>query len=189
MARSRPAPMRFTLASVFRLKTRRSSSRLRRKSGWMFIGPSAESIELFGDKVSAKNLVRKKINGPLDSRVTLKKTRGLPALEEPRQGKSVIPVIVKATAGGGGRGPKSRTRRGRACKPRWSPHSEKPRGPLVPRKFFFEKYLDSAKHIEVQNFFRRRVGRRFIISSSANAPCSGGIKKLLKKRAPQKFSS
>ena len=72
------------------------------KSGFTFIGPSAETIRLMGDKVSAIEAMRKAgvptvpgSNGPLtnDHERTLKIARDIG-----------FPVIVKAAAGGGGRG-------------------------------------------------------------------------------------
>jgi acetyl-CoA carboxylase biotin carboxylase subunit len=72
------------------------------KSGFTFIGPSADTIRLMGDKVSAIDAMRKAgvptvpgSNGPLtdDAELTLKIAKEIG-----------YPVIVKAAAGGGGRG-------------------------------------------------------------------------------------
>jgi acetyl-CoA carboxylase biotin carboxylase subunit len=72
------------------------------QSGFIFIGPRAETIRLMGDKVSAKNAMKKAgvpcvpgSDGPL------------PEDEEEclRLGREVgYPVIIKAAGGGGGRG-------------------------------------------------------------------------------------
>ncbi|MBA4143639.1 MAG: acetyl-CoA carboxylase biotin carboxylase subunit [Nitrosospira sp.] len=72
------------------------------KSGFVFIGPRPETIRLMGDKVSAK--------------ITMKKA-GVPCVpgsdgplpESPEEIKAIVraigyPVIIKAAAGGGGRG-------------------------------------------------------------------------------------
>lgn len=71
-------------------------------SGFVFIGPRPETIRLMGDKISAKNAMRKAgvpcvpgSNG------------GLP--ESPEEIRAIVrtigyPVIIKAAAGGGGRG-------------------------------------------------------------------------------------
>ena len=72
------------------------------KSGFVFIGPRPETIRLMGDKVSAKDAM---------------KAAGVPCVpgsdgllpDEPREIVKIArgigyPVIIKATAGGGGRG-------------------------------------------------------------------------------------
>lgn len=71
-------------------------------SGFVFIGPRPETIRLMGDKISAKNAMRKAgvpcvpgSNG------------GLP--ESPEEIRAIVraigyPIIIKAAAGGGGRG-------------------------------------------------------------------------------------
>ncbi|MEE8617910.1 MAG: acetyl-CoA carboxylase biotin carboxylase subunit [Nitrosomonadaceae bacterium] len=72
------------------------------KSGFVFIGPRPETIRLMGDKVNAKNAMKK---------------AGVPCVpgsdgalpESPEEVKGIIraigyPVIIKASGGGGGRG-------------------------------------------------------------------------------------
>ena len=72
------------------------------KSGFVFIGPRPETIRLMGDKVNAKNAMKK---------------AGVPCVpgsdgalpESPEEIKGIIraigyPVIIKASSGGGGRG-------------------------------------------------------------------------------------
>ncbi len=72
------------------------------KSGFVFIGPRPETIRMMGDKVSAKNAMKK---------------AGVPCVpgsngalpESPEEVRAIIraigyPVIIKASAGGGGRG-------------------------------------------------------------------------------------
>ncbi|MEC7353093.1 MAG: biotin carboxylase N-terminal domain-containing protein, partial [Planctomycetota bacterium] len=72
-----------------------------RDSGFAFIGPSPEAMGLLGDKVSCKNLARKAgtpiFPGTEDA---------IDELDEAVEMAELIgyPVIVKAAAGGGGRG-------------------------------------------------------------------------------------
>jgi len=72
------------------------------QSGFVFIGPRAETIRLLGDKVSAKNAMKKAgvpvvpgADGPLPEEGS----------EAVKIARSIgYPVIIKAAAGGGGRG-------------------------------------------------------------------------------------
>ncbi len=59
-------------------------------AGLTFVGPAPESIEAMGSKIGAKQVMR---------------AAGVPVLEAPaRPGAADLPLIVKASAGGGGRG-------------------------------------------------------------------------------------
>jgi hypothetical protein len=71
--------------------------------GLTFIGPSAEHIRIMGDKITAKETMRK-----LGVPCVPGSDGGVPDLETARRVAAEIgyPVIVKATAGGGGRGMK-----------------------------------------------------------------------------------
>ena len=75
------------------------------QSGFAFIGPRAETIRLMGDKVSAKNAM-KKAGVPVVPGVD----SALP--EDPKEIVKIAreigyPVIIKAAGGGGGRGMRS----------------------------------------------------------------------------------
>lgn len=117
-------------------------------AGMVFIGPSPESINLFGDKISAKNLVDK-AGGPTipgyqgedQSEVTL-----LKEIE-----KIGLPCIVKAAAGGGGRGLKVVTAMEQA-KDAIEASKREGLSAFGSDQVFLEKYLDAAKHIEFQIF-------------------------------------
>ena len=117
------------------------------QSGFVFIGPRAENIRLMGDKVSAKNAMKK---------------AGVPCVpgsdgalpEDPAEiikiAKQIgYPVIIKAAGGGGGRGMRvvhteaalissvnmTRTEAGAAFG-----------NPMV----YMEKFLEQPRHIEIQ---------------------------------------
>ena len=68
-----------------------------------FIGPTAEHIRIMGDKITAKETMRK-----LGVPCVPGSTGGVPTLEAAYEisNEMGFPVIVKATAGGGGRGMK-----------------------------------------------------------------------------------
>jgi len=118
------------------------------KAGMVFIGPSAASIRLLGDKVSCKGLARR-ASVPL-----------VPGYEGEDQGidrliqeakKIGFPVIAKAAAGGGGRGMKLLTGELGARELLESAKRES-LSAFGSDKVFLEKYLDHAKHIEFQIF-------------------------------------
>lgn len=118
------------------------------KQGLIFIGPSSASIRKLGDKISFKNLA-KKAGLPL-----------LPGYEGEDQSVTALlqqveiiglPVIVKAAAGGGGRGMKLITKMNEATALIESAQREA-LSAFGSSKVFLEKYLESAKHIEFQIF-------------------------------------
>lgn len=118
------------------------------KAGLTFIGPSPASIRSLGDKVHCKELALR---------------AGLPLVpgyqgENQDVGHLIIeaekigyPVIVKAAAGGGGRGMKLLRNSGEARELIESAQREAQSAFGSP-KVFLEKYLDRAKHIEFQIF-------------------------------------
>ncbi len=118
------------------------------KKHLIFIGPSPESIRLFGDKVSAKQLV-KRAGGPV-----------IPGYEGDDQSEERLlaeiekmgpPVIVKAAGGGGGRGMRVVRSMPEALESIRSARREA-KSAFGSEKVFLEKYLDHAKHIEFQIF-------------------------------------
>ena len=116
--------------------------------GIIFIGPSAESIRLLGDKVNCKELAGR-AGLPL-----------VPGYKGADQNVAVLisecekigfPVIVKAAAGGGGRGMKLIISKAEAKEQIESAQREAQSAFGSPQ-VFIEKYLDRAKHIEFQIF-------------------------------------
>ncbi len=117
-------------------------------AGLIFIGPSPESIRLLGDKISCKALAQK-AGIPL-----------VPGYQGDDQSverliKEVeligLPVIIKAAAGGGGRGMKLIRDLSEARQLIESAKRES-LSAFGSEKVFLEKYLDRAKHIEFQIF-------------------------------------
>lgn len=114
----------------------------------IFIGPSPKSIRLFGDKISAKNLVLK-AKGPVIPGYQ-GEDQSLKALV--KKAKEIgFPVMVKATAGGGGRGLKIIRTEAEAVEAIQSAQREG-QSAFGSSQVFLEKYLDHAKHIEFQIF-------------------------------------
>ena len=113
-----------------------------------FIGPRAEHIRMMGDKITAKDTAK-----ALGIPVVPGSDGGVPDIEAAKRvaGAMGYPVIIKATAGGGGRGMKVakseaeievafRTARAEA------------KAAFGNDEVYIEKYLQRPRHIEVQVF-------------------------------------
>lgn len=114
----------------------------------VFIGPSVDSIRRLGDKISCKALA-------LQAGLPLVpgyqgKDQSIPRLLEEVE-RIGLPVIVKAAAGGGGRGMKLIQKMDEAKNLIESAIRES-MSAFGSQKVFLEKYLDRAKHIEFQIF-------------------------------------
>ena len=114
--------------------------------GVRFIGPSSEAIRLMGDKIEARRAVQK-VKVPVvpgsDGSIT-EEEEGL------RVAKEIgFPVIVKAAAGGGGRGMKIVHSPASFINAFLTAQSEALSAFGVP-DVYIEKYFDNARHVEVQ---------------------------------------
>lgn len=115
------------------------------RSNIKFIGPSSETIRLTGDKAQARESA-KKAGVPI--------IPGSPPVEELKEALEIsseigYPVLIKAAAGGGGRGMRVA-------------HSEQELARLLPlaqreaessfgdRRVYIEKFIENPKHIEIQ---------------------------------------
>jgi acetyl-CoA carboxylase, biotin carboxylase subunit len=117
------------------------------QSGFVFIGPRAETIRLMGDKVSAKNAMKKAgvpvVRGydntlPDDPKETVKIAREIG-----------YPVIVKAAAGGGGRGMRVVHTEAALANAVHTTRAEA-QAAFGSGALYLEKYLERPRHIEVQ---------------------------------------
>lgn len=111
-----------------------------------FIGPSAEAINLMGDKSSAKNTMRK-AGVPV-----VPGTDGL--VEDEAEALAIAaeigyPVIVKATAGGGGKGMRIARDEEDLARALTSARSEA-QAAFGDGGVYIEKYLKPIRHIEIQ---------------------------------------
>lgn len=119
-----------------------------RQAGLIFIGPSPDVIEAFGDKIKAKSLC-KLADVPM---VPGFQVEGAPVDKLIQESERIgFPVLVKAAAGGGGRGMRLIFKREDAEKEILSAQNEALKA-FGNSSVFLEKYLDNAKHIEVQIF-------------------------------------
>ncbi|AZQ67399.1 acetyl-CoA carboxylase biotin carboxylase subunit [Silicimonas algicola] len=113
-----------------------------------FIGPSAEHIRIMGDKITAKETAKK-----LGIPVVPGSEGGVPDLEAAKRiGEEFgYPVIVKATAGGGGRGMKLAKSAAEMENAFRTARSEA-KAAFGNDEVYIEKYLQKPRHIEIQVF-------------------------------------
>ncbi len=114
----------------------------------IFIGPRPESIDLFGDKISAKKLVQTTSCPVIPGYIGDDQSEENLLKEMNNIG---YPVMVKAAGGGGGRGLKVAYSESEAKTAIESARREGINA-FGSDKLFLEKYLGKSKHIEVQIF-------------------------------------
>jgi acetyl-CoA carboxylase biotin carboxylase subunit len=116
--------------------------------GLTFIGPTAEHIRIMGDKITAKETMRK-----LGVPCVPGSEGGVASLEEAKRlGEEIgYPVIIKATAGGGGKGMKVA---GSAAEMERAFQTARAEGKanFGNDEVYIEKYLTTPRHIEIQVF-------------------------------------
>ena len=120
-------------------------ARLCRKNGIVFIGPDPESMEKLSDKAILKELMR-------DAGLSvIPGTKVLSSLEEAKNLAEKIgyPVMLKACAGGGGRG--IRLIRGpEEIEDAYMQASKEALSAFADGTLYLEKYIYPARHIELQ---------------------------------------
>ena len=105
------------------------------EAGLTWVGPTPESIEAMGDKIRAKEIMR---------------AAGVPVLEAPESPTEAdLPLLVKASAGGGGRG--MRVVRRLEDLPREIAAAEaEAASAFGDGTVFVEPYVERSRHVEVQ---------------------------------------
>ncbi|BAE81226.1 acetyl-coenzyme A carboxylase carboxyl transferase A subunit [Chlamydia felis Fe/C-56] len=114
--------------------------------GLTFIGPSSESIATMGDKIAAKQLA-KKIKCPVipgSEGVVKDETEGLKIAE-----KIGFPIVIKAVAGGGGRGIRIVREKDEFFRAFSAARAEAEAGFNNP-DVYIEKFIENPRHLEVQ---------------------------------------
>jgi acetyl-CoA carboxylase biotin carboxylase subunit len=116
--------------------------------GLTFIGPTAEHIRIMGDKITAKETMKK-----LGVPCVPGSDGGVDTLEDAQRiGEEIgYPVIIKATAGGGGRGMKVAQNAAEMEKAFMTARAEG-KSNFGNDEVYIEKYLTTPRHIEVQVF-------------------------------------
>ena len=112
----------------------------------LFIGPKAEHIRLMGDKIEAKRTARK-----LGIPVVPGSEGGISSDEEAQRiaGEIGYPVLIKASAGGGGRGMKV-ARSEAELSTALSTARHEAQAAFGDDAVYIEKYLEKPRHIEIQ---------------------------------------
>ena len=116
--------------------------------GLTFIGPSAEHIRIMGDKITAKDTMK-----DLGVPCVPGSDGGVPTLEDALKiGEEIgYPVIIKATAGGGGRGMKVAQSAADMEQAFMTARAEG-KAAFGNDEVYIEKYLTTPRHIEIQVF-------------------------------------
>ena len=117
------------------------------RSGFIFVGPKAETIRLMGDKVSAINAMKKAgvpcvpgSDGPLDNDEAKNKAHAK---------RIGYPVIIKASGGGGGRGMRVVRNEAELTKSIQMTRAEA-KAAFNNDMVYMEKFLENPRHVEVQ---------------------------------------
>nr|WP_272211792.1 acetyl-CoA carboxylase biotin carboxylase subunit [Marinicella sp. W31]MDC2877682.1 acetyl-CoA carboxylase biotin carboxylase subunit [Marinicella sp. W31] len=116
--------------------------------GITFIGPTSEHIRMMGDKITAKTTAEE-----LGIPVVPGSAGSVDTEEDAIKTAEEIgfPVLIKATAGGGGRGMKLARDRDDLLEA-WSTARGEAAAAFGNDSVYMEKYLDKPRHIEVQVF-------------------------------------
>ncbi|MDR7130147.1 propionyl-CoA carboxylase alpha chain [Algoriphagus sp. 4150] len=117
-----------------------------RQAGVIFIGPSPESIEVMGSKLAAKQAVAK-YDIPLVPG-TAKAISDIPEAKE-RAAEIGYPILIKASAGGGGKGMRIVENEAEFEEQMQRAVSEA-QSSFGDSAVFIEKYISSPRHIEIQ---------------------------------------
>ncbi|MBE0651599.1 MAG: acetyl-CoA carboxylase biotin carboxylase subunit [Bacteroidales bacterium] len=113
------------------------------KEGITFIGPHLEAIRLMGNKIEARAFV-KKLDVPMTEGVT-----GSPVVLLKNAGKIPFPILVKAAAGGGGKGMRI-VHEGDDLKEILESTSREAKNYFGDGTIYIEKYIEEPRHIEIQ---------------------------------------
>jgi acetyl/propionyl-CoA carboxylase alpha subunit len=103
-------------------------------AGLLFIGPTAESLRQGGDKLAAKAIAR---------------SVGVPVVEEGDPGEIGFPLVIKAAAGGGGRGMRV-VRDPAELDEALAAAQREAKAAFGDGRVFCERYVERPRHVEVQ---------------------------------------
>ena len=109
-----------------------------KKKGLLWIGPSPEAIRAMGDKIEAKKYA-KLANLPI-----------LPSVKTAKSASKIgYPLLIKAAAGGGGKGMRI-VYKEKHLKDAIRLAKQEAKNAFGDERIFIERYVESSRHIEVQ---------------------------------------
>jgi len=109
-----------------------------KKAGIKWVGPSANAIKKMGDKLTAKELAEKA------------NVRTLPMTSDPKKADTIgYPILVKAAAGGGGKGMRI-VKKAKDLKEAIKSAEREAEGGFGDKRVFLERYIARSRHIEIQ---------------------------------------
>jgi acetyl-CoA carboxylase, biotin carboxylase subunit len=115
-------------------------------AGIAFIGPTAEAMEMLGSKTAARHIAKRvgvpTVPGTLDPIGSFQE-----ALERSRE--IGFPVVLKAVAGGGGKGMRL-IERENDLEGGWRDAGSEAKNAFGDERLYLEKYLRRPRHIEIQ---------------------------------------
>ena len=115
-----------------------SFARKVKKEGIVWVGPSANVISVMGDKLKAKDLAMKA------------EVPTLPMTSKPAEAKNIgYPLLIKAAAGGGGKGMRIVNSQKDLKESIISAQREAKNG-FNDERIFIERYVEKSRHIEIQ---------------------------------------
>jgi propionyl-CoA carboxylase alpha chain len=117
-------------------------------AGITFIGPSASSMQVMGDKLEAKQAV-KKFNVPLVPGID----KAINDIEEAKKIAHEVgfPILIKASAGGGGKGMRL-VENMESLEEQMRMAQSEARSSFGNDEVFIEKFVSKPRHIEIQVF-------------------------------------
>lgn len=120
-------------------------ARLCRRNGLVFIGPEPESMERLSDKAVLKELMREAGLNVIPG------TKSLPSLEAAKRAaaKTGYPVMLKACAGGGGRGIRL-IQKEEDLEEAYAQATTEAASAFGDGSVYLEKYVFPARHVELQ---------------------------------------
>jgi acetyl-CoA carboxylase biotin carboxylase subunit/3-methylcrotonyl-CoA carboxylase alpha subunit len=119
-----------------------------RQAGIVFIGPPAEALEAFGDKLRARAVARSVGASPPPGSDGPVSPTDLERLGQEAE-RIGYPILIKAAGGGGGIGmqivrePSELGRAAQTC-------ADRGKAAFTDERIYLERYLDGPRHIEVQ---------------------------------------
>ena len=116
------------------------------KVGKIFIGPPSQAISLMGDKIESKKIAKKAGVSVVPGGLNVIKNIDKALLEAKKIG---YPLMVKASAGGGGKGMRVAFD-DKELKENFSSAINEAKSSFGDERVFIEKFIEFPKHIEIQ---------------------------------------